>query len=452
MKMKWRLSENAQTRPEVIPFFAVFLLLLIPVIILIYFFNLSDWLNEKNVAAAILIKGVSTPIVIALTLASILYMSESCKLHYFYMHQYLSAKNNYRVTAYARRNMTLLAWNSLSPVQDIALKMLNMEGAMTLAPETPQLIKNNDLFDVPRLEDVLRKLAEPLKEKLNEPYSFDVSVWIRGQVVDQSESVRSALTAAGIHTSRIKAINVMDRCPGYSLIESWINAFHADSEGYHLLIIADLQNEQQKDFMESATVFLFGCYSDRAAKPLFVTMPLTESNNLAESVTAFFRTKNLPTANVLWHTNLERREKYPLFEALNRESVARERLDVDSAFGERSPGYAWLMLALAADAALYALGPQLLAASGKNGFGMMSIATRYATEPTPPEMPVPVSALNALTATVLTLFTCFFINIVFSEKELAISLTMTLLAPLMTALLTGSAAWINIKMASEQSA
>ncbi|QLW87054.1 hypothetical protein HV175_16095 [Klebsiella oxytoca] len=60
---------------------------------------------------------------------------------------------------------------------------------------------------------------------------------------------------------------------------------------------------------------------------------------------------------------------------------APERLDIEASLGERSAGYRWLALALAADAVKYAQGGQLVAVSENNQFSIAALSSRQ-----PPEL------------------------------------------------------------------
>lgn len=444
MKMTWKLLEQTDAEPSVMPCGVLLALLFIVVVAVVNLFGLADWLQAKTPFTLIVFKGLLVPALIALTATFIFYMGAFCRLHVFQMRQFRTEVNNYLVTAYSRRCMTLVAWQSLAPVQHIALKMLKLEGAMPLAPETPLNIDCEERYEAPRLEIILKKLIEPLKEKLNEPYLFDVSLWARAQDADAENSVGNALKAAGINMKNVKKISVMDICPGYSLLEKWINQLHSQRNFYHLLLIADIHAEDKNDFMENASAFLFGYYSSRAEKPLFISIPLTDKQNLETAAVAFIKTKRMEAAKVLWHTGLERKEKYPLFEVLNQVKTAPDRLDMDTAFGKRSAGYQWLALALAADAVRYAQGPQLMAASGKNEFGLLSLGDSWCREPEPPERFVPLPVFGAVMSTLLMLGSLGLSTLVYSKKELLLSLTAVLLITALTALILGGIAWVAV--------
>lgn len=450
--MRWKLFEDTEKEPEVVSFCGLFAVLFIIALVVANSIGLADWLEKKAPFVTIAFQGVLVPLTIALTASFILYIGECCRIHVFQMRQLRRNENNYRVTAYSRRQMTLIAWHSLAPVEHIALKMLKLEGSMPLAPETPLEIDSEGGYDAPRLEIILRKLVEPLKEKLNEPYVFDVSVWARGQEADYDDSVRNALKAAGIKTANVTAVHVLEKCPGYSFIEKWINTLHQRNHSFHLLLIADLHGEDKKAFMESASAFLFGYYSDRAEKPLFISMPLTQSEDLETAAAAFIRTKCITSAKVFWHTGLERKEKYPLYEVLNQEKTAPERRDLDTTFGQCSDGYRWLALTLAADAALYAQGPQLVAASGSNEFGLLSLADSYYTPPDPPQAWLPLPIFHTFLSTIMMLVTIMVADIAYSTaKEPIISFTTCMVITCLTGLITGSIAWLAIVMGRDES-
>ncbi|WP_324722682.1 hypothetical protein [Lelliottia sp. JS-SCA-14] len=115
-------------------------------------------------------------------------------------------------------------------------------------------------------------------------------------------------------------------------------------------------------------------------------------------------------------TGLSRTEKYPLMQALDQKGLAADRLDVDASLGEKSAGYRWLTLALAADAVKYAQGEQLVATSEKNKFGITALSSQRTTIPsnlTWGNWQNPV--LPAFMAGLFFIFSILFYYITFSE-------------------------------------
>ncbi len=95
----------------------------------------------------------------------------------------------------------------------------------------------------------------------------------------------------------------------------------------------------------------------------------------------YLQVESVLTPKTLWYTGLSRTEKYPLMQALDEKGQAPERLDLDTSLGEKSAGYRWLALALAADAVKYAQGEQLVASSEKNKFSITALSSQRTAIP-----------------------------------------------------------------------
>lgn len=66
---------------------------------------------------------------------------------------------------------------------------------------------------------------------------------------------------------------------------------------------------------------------------------------------------------------------------LDEHQLAATRLGAEDSFGEKSAGYQWLLVALAADAISYAQGDQLVAAPEKNRMNIISLSSRLSPDP-----------------------------------------------------------------------
>ncbi|MCS2163437.1 hypothetical protein MUU47_20340 [Scandinavium sp. H11S7] len=63
-------------------------------------------------------------------------------------------------------------------------------------------------------------------------------------------------------------------------------------------------------------------------------------------------------------------------QGLDEAKLAANRLELETSFGEKSPGYRWLALTLAAEAVKYAQGDQLVAASDSNRLDITPLSSR----------------------------------------------------------------------------
>jgi hypothetical protein len=116
-------------------------------------------------------------------------------------------------------------------------------------------------------------------------------------------------------------------------------------------------------------------------KPVYLYQPMAGVNDVEAKVPVYLQTEPVASPKTLWYTGLSRAEKYPLLKALDEQKEAPERLDIEASLGERSAGYRWLALALAADAVKYAQGGQLVAVSENNQFSIAALSSRQ-----PPEL------------------------------------------------------------------
>jgi len=120
--------------------------------------------------------------------------------------------------------------------------------------------------------------------------------------------------------------------------------------------------------MENACAFLLTNHYvwEEGEKPVYLYQPMSGVTDIEAKMPIYLQVESVLTPKTLWYTGLSRTEKYPLMQALDEKGQAPKRLDLDASLGEKSAGYRWLALALAADAVKYAQGEQLVASSKTN--------------------------------------------------------------------------------------
>jgi hypothetical protein len=142
----------------------------------------------------------------------------------------------------------------------------------------------------------------------------------------------------------------------YSLIGEWIAA----SDKFivnRLLIVVDMHGEDgDSKRMENACAFLFTnqYVHTEGEKPVYLYQPMSKITDVEETMPVYLDVGPVTAPKALWYSGLSRTEKYPLMQALDAKNVVMERLEMESSLGEKSEGYRWLALALAADAVKYA--------------------------------------------------------------------------------------------------
>ncbi|THC26162.1 hypothetical protein E3V94_17545 [Enterobacter sp. AD2-3] len=139
--------------------------------------------------------------------------------------------------------------------------------------------------------------------------------------------------------------------------------------------------------MENVTALFFtNDYVKTAGeKPVYFYQPMTGVTDVESKMPVYLRTETVSKPKQLWYTGLSRTEKYPLLEVLDENKAVPDRLELEASLGERSAGYQWLMLTLAADAIMYGQGDQLVAASAQNHFAMAALSSRLTCQPDYPE-------------------------------------------------------------------
>ena len=365
--------------PQVLPEkrktpWVLIILAYVVVISLSLMFKISTWPDNKHVDGLFFFQGIIFPFLIVTTITLYSLMFWSAPDCYFENRKDIEEWELYYMRKYAWQHLVIAGWSSLAPLDNIALQMLKLEGEFPLAPKTPLRIETNGEFEATRTQQILTRLIAPLAAKLKQYPDFNATIWLRDGDETLIDELRIVLEQQG---TQVHKINFLTECPHYSLLNEIITEYENEWQYRRLLIFADLYGDEDNKCMESATA-LFICKEfphHERPKPVYLYQPLTGDQEFTESVPVFLATAQTAVPKTLWYTGLTQIEKYPLMSALGESKAASVRLELETSLGECSAGYRWLALALAADAAQYAQGAQLVAASEKNQPGLIALSS-----------------------------------------------------------------------------
>ncbi len=343
------------------------------------------WPEKEHVTAIFFVPSVILPFCLVSMFVYIAFMFDDTHVHYFETRKFIAKEREINLKTYARKNVALAAWSAITPLEQPALNMLKLEGEFPLAPKTPVKIHQEALFDQSRNEQIFNRLLAPMAEKLK-GYNyrvFEIVVWVRGGNENCIEELRRSLERMGVDHASTCKIEYMTECPDYALISQWANLADYRIEN-RLVVILDLHEEDDESkCMENACAFLLTNHYvwEEGEKPVYLYQPMSGVTDIEAKMPIYLQVESVLTPKTLWYTGLSRTEKYPLMQALNKKGQAPERLDLDTSLGEKSAGYRWLALALAADAVKYSQGEQLVASSEKNKFSITALSSQRTATP-----------------------------------------------------------------------
>lgn len=387
--MEWKLYPPQKGAGDVkIPWIA-FLITYIVVIGISLLIRANTWPDNKHVDIVFIFDAVVFPFLVVTSVIFIINMFVSAEYYLEESKKMIADWQKYDLKKYASQYLKIADWSLVSPVNDLALKMLKLEGEFPLAPKTAVKIPtDSDEFEATRLQQVLNKLLYPLCETLKEYPGFNITYWAGSETI--KDDLYAIISKLEINATSIRKMIGLNACPDYSLINEMISESKKEYNYRHLLIICDVNTDSESECMESASAFYFcSDYAARNSKhPVFLFQPLTDSNDLYKSTSVYLEIEEKGTSalKTLWHTGLSRLEKYPLLKALDENRTAHNRLELELSLGKRTEGYTWLALAAASDAVMYAQGPQLIAASDRNQAGLIRVSSELPDEPYEPVM------------------------------------------------------------------
>lgn len=423
---EWWLYKK-QTSPDTDVPVGIIIILYIVFIGMGLLFRTLTWPEKEHVTAIFFVPSVILPTCLVSVFVFIGFIFHDARIHYFETRKFVAKEREIDLKAYARKNMAIAAWSAITPLEHPALNMLKLEGEFPLAPKTPVKIQRDDLFDQTRNEQMFSRLMAPIAEKLKgfNYRVFETVVWVRGGNESCIDELRSSLERLGVDCASTCRVEYSTTCPDYTLISKWVNMPDYRVEN-RLIVIVDLHDDSNDlKCMENACAILLTNHyvREEGEKPVYLYQPMSGVTDVEEKMPVYLEAGSVLMPRMLWYTGLSRIEKYPLMQALDENGQAAERLDMDASFGEQSPGYRWLALALAADAVKYAQGEQLVASSEKNKFSIAALSSRRTCIPanlvwgtwSNPLLPAGMAALFCV-------FSLFTYQISFSAKNDAPSL------------------------------
>ncbi|WP_312417134.1 hypothetical protein [Pseudescherichia sp.] len=340
------------------------------------------WPENKHINADFLMQAVMFPAFALITLGLFILFVASSVRHYLATRLAIKNQQDEEIKRYARDHLIIAGRTVLTPLAEPALNMLKLEGDFPLAPKTPLMIPSEEAFEVTRNEMLLERLVVPLADKLKNHYSrfFEAAIWVRGGDESYSEILQRILERQGV---KVNKIEYLPDCPDYSLLDKWIDCAR-DCIFNRLLVTIDLHDDEvESKSMENACAFLLtNQYSEIEGEfPVYLYRPLTEIVDVEEMLPIYLYAESVSAPKTLWYTGLSRTQKYPLLQVLDEKKIVANRLDIEASFGEKTAGYQWLALALAADATMYAQGNQLVAAGEITRMAITALSSHLTPEP-----------------------------------------------------------------------
>lgn len=375
--MKWWLfKEQEEPDHTGFPVLQVVIFILIIVIICVAI-RAVTWPGNKHVDISFFEQAVMFPAMCSLGLIYFVMIPTSTERHYKECRREIAKTRENDLKTYANNSLTVAGWAVLTPLEEPALSLLKLEGEFPLAPKTPLKIPREEDFEFTPNEQLFHRLLTPLADKLKTTYykSFESALWVRGGDESSCDDLRRTLKRLGLESSKIE---YLPECPGYSLLNDWID----NARGYvfnRLLVIVDMHEEEgDSKAMENATALLLtNKYGQtEGEKPVYLYRPITGITDVEKDLPVYLQVKPVSAPKTLWYTGLSKVEKYPLMQGLDDAKLVANRLELETSFGEKSTGYRWLALALAADAVKYAQGDQLIAASDNNRLDITPLSSR----------------------------------------------------------------------------
>ncbi|MEP8704297.1 hypothetical protein [Enterobacter roggenkampii] len=441
--MEWWLYSKQKDADVKMPTLAIVAVYVVAVVVGIIL-EIVNWPQNKHVTLFFFLPSVLLPLSLVTCLVFALKMIISTSVNYAETRKYIAKERAIRLKRFACQNITIAAWSVLSPVDQLALNMLKLEGEFPLAPKTPLKIEATEAFDQTPDEAVFSRLLAPMADKLKmSAYQLrQTYVWVRGGDANCVEDLRRVLGNLKLHSAQSGKIQFISECPDYSLIGDWIAA----SDKFivnRLLIVVDMHGEDDDSKrMENACAFLFTNQYVHAEgeKPVYLYQPMSKITDVEETMPVYLDVGPVTAPKALWYSGLSRTEKYPLMQALDAKNAVMERLEMESSLGEKSEGYRWLALALAADAVKYAQGAQLVANSAMNKFSVTALSSQDTHVPETCRWDVwLLPFVNGVMTGLFLLFSLFFIMMITNKPGempsilvLATSIILSVLVPAVT--------------------
>ena len=134
----------------------------VPVVMIVFLYVIAvamglairalTWPEQEHVTALFFVPSVILPICVVSLIVFTSFIFHDANIHYAETRKFIAKEQEINLKTYARKNMAIAAWSSITPLEQPALNMLKLEGEFPLAPKTPVNIQLEDRFDQTRNE------------------------------------------------------------------------------------------------------------------------------------------------------------------------------------------------------------------------------------------------------------------------------------------------------------
>lgn len=381
---KWKIpNKNPYQDPGKFPL-NIMLVISCAIFLLCMMYHILNWLQEKKVADDLTWNAIVIPSLIVLVIWCVVIIIHGIISFPFYYAGYLEQYGMYKWKNWAIQALPLLDYSSILPVPELALKIQKLEGEAPAGSATPLRIDIEvDSMDDARVDKVLRRLIEPLKNSLVKEYRpFNTWLYVKGADDTIGNSFRAVLASLGISSNKVGDVNILHDCPDYSLINDWIGLNISEN---NLVITVELHNKNNSDFFESANAFIFTnakLLEDKDTPLYLLRMMDSTPYYLDEIVSAYLSAQQVDVSKIkkMWFNSLDKQSKLVMFSGVENAKVnilADSRYELEAVTGQSTEVQRWVVLALAADAAKYGQGHQLFASASAGTIQTGIIAAKY---------------------------------------------------------------------------
>lgn len=292
-----------------------------------------------------------------------------------------------------------------TPEPELAERMLGLEGTPPENPGKTPALQEGATSDPERVERVFEKLLTPLVRRFNQ-----LSIKVHTRIILQADddiyllALQAVLKKLDVKYDP-KGLSRIDGGRQAELIDGWLRRGEYDSYGRYipafnacLLVAVQLHRDGVAPTCAEAAVALLltstSVANEQGLKPqarLF--RPVTaEPESTSEALQSLLAAQPAPLDKMrhMWFTHLPRLGRNNVMGALDDADLTLGRNDLDNALGKPGTANAWLVQALAAQAARYGQGTQLVATPDGQRVMLNLIGTQYAHVPDHREPPLVV--------------------------------------------------------------
>lgn len=338
----------------------------------------------KGITSDFIREATFSPVVLCMWVWSIvvwIYMALGYPYHYA---SHLEKYGLQRWRKWAIESLPVLDYAFILPVPELALKIQKLEGEAPISPATPLRINiETDTVNESRIEKILMQLIEPMKQSLiRGRYPFNSWIYVKGGNESDCVALRNVFDKIAVPVDRIGTIKNFTECPSYSYLNKWTSE---GMYGNNLFITIELHSDNDSAFFESANAFIFtsgGLLSGNDTPLYLLRMMDSDIYSLDKRLGAYFSAKQVEAGKIkrLWSSSLSKQAKYILYGEVENAKTgiqADSRYELEAVMGKSSDVQRWVALGLAADAAKYGQGHQLVVSADKETIHCGLVASKY---------------------------------------------------------------------------